>query len=107
MDATQLLVQYGLAGVGVILLLMLLVGKLRFEREIKPISDDRDFWRGRALHTLDLADRATTVSSAALLAPAPQQHSGSDVLDQIRADIEELKRSGKPPSGGSTRGRPR
>lgn len=105
MDATQLLVQYGLAGVGVILLLMLLVGKLRFEREIKPISDDRDFWRTRALHTLDLADRATTVSSAALLTPATLPP--SDVIDQLRADVEDLKRGGKPHAGGSTRGRPR
>lgn len=103
MDVTELLVRYGMSGVGTVLLGMWISGKLRPERDVKEMREDRDFWRSRALHHLDLADRATTVSSAALL-PVTSQGLERTTLDKILDELQELKhggRAGRPSEGRS------
>lgn len=103
MDVTELLIQYGMSGVGTVLLAMWISGKLRPERDVKEMREDRDFWRSRALHHLDLADRATTVSSAALL-PVTHHSSEQTTLDQILDELQELKRGGRAGRGGRPTG---
>lgn len=103
MDVTELLIKYGLSGLGVVLLTMWITGKLRPEREVREMREDRDFWRQRALYHLDLADRATTVSSAALSPVVQLPPHEVSVLERIQEDLAELKRVGRQSGGGRQR----